>query len=190
MNEKGFNIYWQNYHRAFEWRNNSQMSHWKARARALEVENALLKGYIQKGLQSGFHSGAVCRDPFENNEPCAAQEEEVVTNQDDDDYACEDIEIDEELLAFYEKTMRHKIERKKRQSLERKRESEDSHSENEQVYSMGPISTSQKSTDMTLLYGGDAPKILSMELSMQINFDMNRSKSNPLLWPNIPLRLS
>lgn len=54
---------------------------------------------------------------------------------------------------------------------------------------MGPISSSQKSKDMALLYGKDAPKILSMELSMQINFDMNRNKSNAQLWPNIPLRL-
>lgn len=60
----------------------------------------------------------------------------------------------------------------------------------EKIYSMGPISSIQKSSEMALLYGTAAPKILSMELSMQINFDMNCNKSNAQLWPNIPLRLS
>lgn len=101
----------------------------------------------------------------------------------------------------------------KQQSL-KKRDSEDSSSDNgenelwetyvplcssltvsspfltEKIYSMGPISSIQKSSEMAVLYGNAAPKILSMELSMQINFDMNCNKSNAQLWPNIPLRLS
>lgn len=48
VNEKGFELYWENYHRALEWFNNSNISHWKARAQALEVENALLRDFIRR----------------------------------------------------------------------------------------------------------------------------------------------
>ena len=48
VNENGFKLFWDNYHRAFEWQNSSNLSHWQARARALEVENALLKDFIRR----------------------------------------------------------------------------------------------------------------------------------------------
>lgn len=50
MNEKGFNLFWENYHRAFQWQQNSHASHWKARAKALEVENSLLRDFIHRGV--------------------------------------------------------------------------------------------------------------------------------------------
>ncbi|XP_034243521.1 gem-associated protein 8-like [Thrips palmi] len=191
MNEKGFNFYWENYYRAYEWQQNSNVSHWKARVKALEVENSLLRDFIHRGLQPTVEHGCVVASP------CGVRNSVIKTtethsngdeDQEDGVSMYSESEIDEELLAFYEKTIRHKIERKKLQSMEQM--SDDCESDAEKVYSMGPISSSHKSKDMALLYGKDAPKILSMELSMQINFDMNHNKSNAQLWPNIPLRLS
>lgn len=184
-------MFWENYKCAFEWNNGSRVAHWKARAKALEAENAILRDFIQREFQSRPRNSAPlpfvsCENSYRNKEEVFPNFEEATENE----TVYSEPQIDEELLAFYEKTFRHKIERKKQRSMEEKCSNGESQSESEEVYSMGPVSIAQKSKDMAVLYGKDASKIFSMELSMQINFDMNCRKSNAQLWPNIPLRLS
>ena len=195
VNENGFKLFWENYNRAYEWQNSSRISHWQARARALEVENALLRDFIHRELQE--NTSQRCTQPShgpslnQSSGDNASRPVKIVKPCEPDIFeAHPSDEVEEELLAFYEKTIRHQLEREKKRSEDKRRDSEQSLSDDEKVASMGPVISAKKSTDMALLYGTDSPKILSMELSMQINFDMNRNKSHAQLWPNIPLRLS
>lgn len=196
INEKGVNLFWENYQKALEWYNSSNTCHWRSKARALEVENALLRDFIQRELHIGAQHSSTSSAPdlphISDNLHDIDNDLRIETESmsDRSELNSPAVDIDEELLAFYEKTIRHKMERKKQLSQEQRGSSEDSASDYDQINSMGPITTSQRAREMALLYGDDASKILSMELSMQINFDMHCSKSTAQLWPNIPLRLS
>ncbi|KAJ1526931.1 hypothetical protein ONE63_008479 [Megalurothrips usitatus] len=111
VNQKGVSLFWENYKCAFEWNNGSRVAHWKARAKALEAENAILRDFIQRE----FPVRSFClRIPFHPLENSYRNKEEVFPNFEEateNETVYSEPQIDEELLAFYEKTFRHKIER-------------------------------------------------------------------------------
>lgn len=47
----------------------------------------------------------------------------------------------------------------------------------------------KRSTEMELLYGDDASKIIGMETAVQLSFDRYCDTKSPKYWPNIPLKL-
>lgn len=44
-------------------------------------------------------------------------------------------------------------------------------------------------SEMKLLYGDDAPKIIGMETAVQLSFNKYCDMKGPKYWPNIPLNL-
>ena len=46
----------------------------------------------------------------------------------------------------------------------------------------------KRKEEMNVLYGKHAPLIMSLEASLQLNYDKNCDIRQPVFWPSIPLK--
>ncbi|XP_013774872.1 gem-associated protein 8-like isoform X1 [Limulus polyphemus] len=107
-----------------------------------------------------------------------------------------EMEITEDMMAFFEHSARHKAElalKKDRQGME-----EEYCVNLENLSVAGPLQrstlppalqpNSKRIEEMTELYGKAAQTIYGMETSLQLTFDKFCDLKQPKLWPNIPFK--
>ncbi|XP_022254869.1 gem-associated protein 8-like isoform X2 [Limulus polyphemus] len=144
------------------------------------------KAYI-KWNKSGKSQGLVVKGIIKKEENSTKKASEVQL----------EMEITEEMIAFFEHSAKHKEEltkKKDRRSIE-----EEQYVSLENMSVTGPFrrsklpSVTQPSTNRTKemkeLYGKAAPTIHGMETAMQLSFDRFCDTKWPKLWPNIPLKM-
>lgn len=95
----------------------------------------------------------------------------------------DDSKIDKDFLEFFKQSMKHKKELKKRKASEESDTTTDSSTCKLKSHS------DQRFEEMRALYGDKAPMILGMETAMQLTFERNCEKLNPVLWPVLPIKL-
>ncbi|XP_068702997.1 uncharacterized protein [Montipora foliosa] len=111
-------------------------------------------------------------------------------DDDDDDY--DDVEIDDDFRKFLEQSERHRQERDKR-----KQEALDTTDDYIEVGSAHLKATTcapseqpgaKRKEEMKALYGKHVSTIMSLEASLQLNYDKNCDIRQPVFWPSIPLK--
>ncbi|KAL4230510.1 Gemini of Cajal bodies-associated protein 8 [Mactra antiquata] len=111
-----------------------------------------------------------------------------------------EMEVTQEMIDFYAKTMEHRMERdkaKKAEKLESANKPEHVNVENIKITeSKAPTIEAPKerpgvrrTAEMKLLYGKNAAMIHGMETALQMTFDRNMDVKQPKIWPNMPLRV-
>ena len=124
-----YSWFWENYYNALEWQERHQVAYWRSRSIALEYENNMLHQYVQS---------LVCNDG--NSRYCTAQKHHTKTftcsnvqspkekkwninqqqhgtpgrnKQHEEEHPDEDefeFQVTEEMLDFFEQSIRHKME--------------------------------------------------------------------------------
>lgn len=196
-----FNWYWRNYYSTLEWQRRHQIAYWKSRAIALEYENNILHQYLEmyacEGNQ-GSHfiktgtqkmTGAKEHHSSKRDRPGKmfhGDETENINGENEFEF-----QITEEMMDFFEQSIRHKMELQKEREKEKKA-AEKLKSDSDDGNAIQPPRKQvglQKRRQMELMYGKAAPMIMGMETAMQLTFDRNCDLKQPKLWPNIPLKL-
>ncbi|PSN55017.1 hypothetical protein C0J52_04139 [Blattella germanica] len=205
------NWFWKNYYTAFEWKERHQVAYWKSRSIALEYENNLLYQYLQSITFNNTNQVWQAASNG-NSKKCDAAQTNTVENQnfsasyghekeeleeeeeeDEDEDQEEEYEVSEEMMAFFEQSIRHKLERQKqREAEEKEKETLDSGKSSDSDDPTLPPKSQiglKRTQEKKLMYGKAAPMIMGMETAMQLSFDRNCDLKQPKLWPNIPLKL-
>lgn len=176
------NWFWQNYRQVMDWQGRHQVAYWKSRALAVECQNSILMDYVEKMNDE--------EDERPEYLPKAVPFEEA-DKEDEDDIEEETggeslvFEVNEEMLAFFQQSIKHKQEMKELRDAER---SQVEALKNENESFVFP-KAQQRIVEGTRLYGKNAPTVMAMETSMQLTFERFVEKEKPRLWPNIPLNL-
>uniref|UniRef100_A0A914VYB6 Gem-associated protein 8 n=1 Tax=Plectus sambesii TaxID=2011161 RepID=A0A914VYB6_9BILA len=132
------------------------------------------------------------------------------------DQPTEEVEMSDEMIAFFRKTMEHRLERDKSRAGLDTEDTQEGATEQQSSFkwladmheyvSADKVGVSglaeasllppqlhkaeeNRRAEAKRVYGEDAEKILAMETLMQMRFDQEYDKSKPPLWPNIPLNL-
>jgi len=179
------NAFWENYNAAHEWQKRHNTTWWKTRCFALEHENYVLKETI-RGL---MHNQNGNNQTLPETNPNKEQDHEETVDYEEENCGDENLEfhLNEDMMNFLAKSIRHKIE------LKNQRENEASDEKNQQ--DGNPLlenmleKSKKRSEDAKLLYGEASTKILAMETALQTSIDRHIDKAKPQYWPNIPLNL-
>lgn len=124
------NWFWENYYNAIEWQERHQVAYWKSRSIALEYENTLLHQYVQSLICNGgnpvchtIHKrvpkvSKICSIPSPEEQIWNTKEQQQgkpsnsaeqckgdSSNQDEFEF-----QITEEMMDFFEQSIRHKME--------------------------------------------------------------------------------
>lgn len=114
------------------------------------------------------------------------EREEEPENSENDNL---EFQVDEDMMKFFEQSMRHKIELKEKRDVESALEKAE-REEGQNVPIQGGAAWMQAKTDRAkLLYGDSSPRILAMETALQATIDRHKDRAKPQYWPNIPLNL-
>jgi len=115
-----------------------------------------------------------------------------INSSDDDDDSDTNMEVDENFRKFLEQSEKHRQERERRKK--------EISAEKDDYIEVGSIhlntTTSapseqpglKRKEEMNALYGKHASVIMSLEASLQLNYDKNRDMRQPVFWPSIPLK--
>jgi len=115
-----------------------------------------------------------------------------INSSDDDDDSDTNMEVDENFRKFLEQSEKHRQERERRKK--------EIAAEKDDYIEVGSIhlntTTSapseqpglKRKEEMNALYGKHASVIMSLEASLQLNYDKNRDMRQPVFWPSIPLK--
>ncbi|KAK6642120.1 hypothetical protein RUM44_013843 [Polyplax serrata] len=193
--------YWTNYTKALNWRDRYEIDKWKARVKALEEENMHYRQIIQS-LQGRSEWGPCQRTEgqlfFTNPFPSSRHQnsllsedlkEEPEDEEDIDEGNCENnedsitFEMSDEMIKFFQESFKHKMDLKKE-----KKQEEDRIEVDKKVMEL-QFTKLRRVSEMKLLYGDDAPKIIGMETAVQLSFNKYCDMKGPKYWPNIPLNL-
>jgi hypothetical protein len=124
------NWFWENYCKAVEWQERHQVAYWKSRSIALEYENTLLHQYVQNLTCNSGNPGYLAEHEcvpkvrtssnvsFPNEKawnihqqqlekPSSSEEQHEGDSSNQDEF---EFQITEEMMEFFEQSIRHKIE--------------------------------------------------------------------------------
>lgn len=123
-----YNWFWENYYNALEWQERHQVAYWRSRSIALEYENNLLHQYVQS-LVCNDGNSRYCRVQNHHsktftsrNVQCPKEKKWNINhqqrgtpgrNKQHDEHPDEhefEFQITEEMLDFFEQSIRHKME--------------------------------------------------------------------------------
>lgn len=202
-----YNWFWENYYNALEWQERHQVAYWKSRSIALEYENTLLHQYVQRLVCNDENPGYFTKQKHVPKIPTShsvssskgkkwnmkqqatpngnSKEQEIREDSNQDEF---EFEVTEEMMDFFEQSIRHKMELKEEREAERKKAEKEKGFDDAGLPPRKQIGL-QRTEEMKLMYGEAAPMILGMETAMQLSFDRNCDLKQPKLWPNIPLKL-
>ncbi|XP_046610731.1 gem-associated protein 8-like [Neodiprion virginianus] len=192
------NTFWENYKAAHEWQQRHSVEWWKSRCVALEHENVILRDKIREltsnSIRHGVNDSSVkqgrrrgartesLRRSSRNRGDDEWQEQEETSDNDNLEF-----QVDEDMMKFFEQTIRHKIELKEKRDVESAREKAEL--EEEVPMEGGAAWMRTKLEGAKLLYGTASPRILAMETALQATNDRHKDRAKPQYWPNIPLKL-
>uniref|UniRef100_A0A0C9RJ36 GEMIN8_0 protein n=1 Tax=Fopius arisanus TaxID=64838 RepID=A0A0C9RJ36_9HYME len=167
--------FWENYKQAQDWQQKHNVAWWKSRCIALEHENRILRSKLRELVQHSNYSEAHPTPSNSHYNPLNNSSEEANL----------EFHVDEDMLSFLEKSIRHKMELKKNRDAE-KLESREIN-ENHNHPGIREIQDHEKMENAKELYGTAAAKIIAMETALQMAVDRYRDQTKPQYWPNIPL---
>jgi len=152
------------------------------------------------------------KDNVEDNDSddCAGGDEDcndrIDDDDDDDDDDCDDnrndndddedsdihMEVDDNFRKFLEQSEKHRQEREQRKQeiLQAKDEYIEVGSIHLNTTTRAPSEQpgAKRKAEMQELYGKHASAIMSLEASLQLNYDKNCDLRQPIFWPSIPLK--
>lgn len=172
---------------------------WRSRCVALEQENAVLRDKIRELASSSVKKRMLDTSKKQDRRQVvrSANFDRGGGNDpgDDDDECGEgnpgndrlEFQVNEDMMKFFEQSIRHKLEMKKKRDDESAMEK----AELEQDTSIegGAAWMQAKIQGAKLLYGVASPRILAMETALQATIDRHKDRAKPQYWPNIPLNL-
>ncbi|XP_046739913.1 gem-associated protein 8-like [Diprion similis] len=192
------NTFWENYEAAHEWQQRHSVEWWKSRCIALEHENVILRDKIREltsnSIRRRVNDSFVKQDRHRrarndslrqnshNRGVDNWQEEEEASDNDNLEF-----QVDEDMMKFFEQSIRHKLELKEKRDVESAREKAEL--EEEVPIEGGAAWMRTKLEGAKLLYGTASPRILAMETALQATTDRHKDRAKPQYWPNIPLKL-
>lgn len=113
-------------------------------------------------------------------------------NTDDDDDSDMNMEVDDDFRKFLEQSEKHRQEREQRKQeiLQAKDEYIEVGSIHLNTTTHAPSEQpgAKRKAEMHELYGKHASAIMSLEASLQLNYDKNCDLRQPIYWPSIPLK--
>lgn len=189
-------VFWQNYLKVLEWKDNHELAFWKSRSVALEHENAFLHDYIKNIVtKRNIPLKSIITKPVNLQSSCSKSKKrhrkrnrkrkksqrtgdilkKVQFTKEDEVL---EFEINDEMLNFFEQSIRHKLTLKK--------ENDEKESKNDYLPSIHRIGIDRQE-DMNKLYGSFAPMISGMEAAMQLSFNRIIEKKHPEFWPVAPI---
>lgn len=187
------NTFWQNYEAAYEWQRRHSVEWWRSRCVALEHENVILREKIRELVSSSVRrriddpwkkrSGGIPAENF-NSERENFRDNEDGLNSDNDNL---EFQVDDEMMKFFEQSIRHKLELKEKRDVESALEKAEL--EKDVPIQGGAAWMQAKTEGAKLLYGVSSPRILAMETALQATMDRHKDRAKPQYWPNIPLNL-
>lgn len=184
----------ENFTNAATWQLKHQVAHWKARVKALEYENKVLRDTLWNYYTG---DGSKMREMFENdqsseNERMESQEtaetsqttalssnaEEIYRCHqeisDNDSVATEDISVDEDYIEHALESLASRQEEARLAKADEKRRE--------------PPPEPENNLEMLKeLYGSRWQRIAALETSLMANFISECDKGKPAYWPNVPL---
>lgn len=215
---RGFDLYWKSWKVAEDWR----QRHYAASSAVHNAQNNLMHLNWGAPQSEPFrmidypYAGNRCEEEYtwEEFETCDDESEDIDEELDDeseDDGSELEFVINEEMIAFFEQSMRHKEELKQQRELLKKSEgdkhvikfnnkdkeknskvkrqqSKDYDSSTQETYKAPNVnlSSQKRIEDMKNLYGTEMPKICGMETALQLSFNRLRDHNKPVYWPCIP----
>nr|XP_018897541.1 PREDICTED: gem-associated protein 8-like [Bemisia tabaci]XP_018897542.1 PREDICTED: gem-associated protein 8-like [Bemisia tabaci] len=193
--------FWSNYELAQRWQRAHMMSVEKANFAVSIFQQSLTQPFQQPFLKSNKHKKHTKHFSSQNTLDCgmdinfmsslsslvnnsdASMEDEIETCRTEDEYRFE-FNVDENMRTFLEQSMRHK------QEMQRLKDAELEESVDAEMFKAPKESAmEERKRTMSILYGDAAPKILSMEMALQMTFDRHFDQKQPAFWPNLPLLL-
>lgn len=202
-----YSWFWENYYNALEWQERHQVAYWRSRSIALEYENNLLHQYVQRLVcndgnprystvqkqHSKSFTSCNVQSPREkkwnmNQQQRGKPSKNKQHEEEDPDEDEFEFQVTEEMMDFFEQSIRHKMELKKQREEERNMAEKEKGSDEAALLPRKQVGL-QRTREMQLMYGKAAPMILGMETAMQLSFDRNCDLRQPKFWPHIPLRL-
>jgi hypothetical protein len=129
-NSSQCNWFWENYYTAIEWQERHQVAYWKSRSIALEHENNLLHQYVQSLVCNDGRSeyftmqkhvpkiplsrivpsprGKKCNmNQQQQGKPSSNEEKHEKDDSNQDEF---EFQVTEEMMEFFEQSIRHKLE--------------------------------------------------------------------------------
>ncbi|KAL0266310.1 UNVERIFIED_CONTAM: hypothetical protein PYX00_008894 [Menopon gallinae] len=181
--------YWSNYYKAIEWQHKHKVALWKSYALTLQQENKYLVERLRNVCQTRMSETPVtCRNlkGTDNSEACSAErysgmetEQETVKSIISDDMT---FEMSEEMMKFFEQSIRHKLEMKKLKELKEVEEIAKEVTDLQDAHI-------ERDREMKMLYGDGSSMIIGMETAVQLSYDKHCDMKSPKYWPNIPFNL-
>ncbi|XP_048507040.1 gem-associated protein 8-like [Athalia rosae] len=185
--------FWENYEAAHLWQRRHSVEWWKSRCIALEQENAILRDKIRELASTGGSRGPgnLWMKQNENSEYRNASFDKEDNDYKDEERNSDDenleFQVNEEMMKFFEQSIRHKMEMKEKRDTETANERA---ALQEQIPIEGGAAWMEAKTEAAkLLYGVASPRILAMETALQATMDRYKDRAKPQYWPNIPLNL-
>ncbi|KAL9972413.1 hypothetical protein ACROYT_G018711 [Oculina patagonica] len=113
-------------------------------------------------------------------------------DDDDDDGSDVNMEVDDDFRKFLEQSEKHRQEReqRKKEILQEKDDYIEVGSIHLNTTTRAPSEQpgSKRKAEMQTLYGKRASVIMSLEASLQLNYDKHCDLRQPIFWPSIPLK--
>ncbi|KAG8222766.1 hypothetical protein J437_LFUL007830 [Ladona fulva] len=97
----------------------------------------------------------------------------------------QETELDKDVIEFFKQSMLHKMELREKRKASGESDSATESSSIKRHRDFFHASTDQ---EMNFLYGEKSAMIRGMETAMQLSFERNCDKLNPVYWPVIPLK--
>ncbi|KAJ9587773.1 hypothetical protein L9F63_018799 [Diploptera punctata] len=127
--------FWKNYYSALEWQERHHIAYWKSRSIALEYENNILHQYLQmyacndgNGQNNSTRSRRMKEKhkhahSSKRNEERERDKRKIFSVESNDEKSDEnefEFQITEEMMDFFEQSIRHKMELQKQREKEKK----------------------------------------------------------------------
>ncbi|XP_041988072.1 gem-associated protein 8-like [Aricia agestis] len=170
----------ENFTVAATWQLKHQISYWKARAKALEYENAVLHDVIRRNhYKLDLSSGPSARTDSVNE----TQSDQYNESENEEEG---EFEVSEEFIQFLAENAKFKEEaRRERERLRDKQEAETVNAEET------PRETIEENQErLNELYGDKWQRISALETNMLSRFISECDKYKPVFWPNIPFNFN
>jgi len=185
-----FQHFWLNYQHGQQWYQQHQIAYWKAQALAASYENEQLHSLLQNVCECKGKLSSLPQPPSHSDK---VDETSVVEDEDEDSY---EMEISEDMLEFFAKSMKHKKELKQLEDqCQVSYVNVDDIPLEARVVDIYGLKTpdlrkdEEKTNTYQKLYGKKADIINAMETAMQLTFHRNCDLKHPKLWPNMPLKM-